>query len=349
MKILTVVVPIYNTELYINRCLRSLTYDENILKDIEIIAVNDGSKDTSIDIAKQYQKEYPESIVIIDKENGGHGSTINAGLKVAKGKYFRVVDSDDWVNIIDFPKYIEKIKNIDVDAIITDYTRELIYNCTTEKFEYSKQIERNKAYTFDNFDQKLLGDDYFFMATTAFRTDALRAAGLVLDEKMFYVDMEYVILPIQKICSFIFLDFDIYRYFIGRNDQSINAASMFRNRTQHEKVLRRLIEFYNTTKFSASQKKYIKKILVLMINTNYFIYSSGSVEKRSHVKEVRTFDTYLKSASPELYSAVAIKFPYIKHYRKTSFLFTKTANSIFKKYVNWKNFRDKASGMEEIE
>ena len=93
MKILSIVVPTYNVEKYLERCIDSLVYDEKVLNDLEILIVNDGSKDNSLQIAKKYEKQYPNTIKVIDKENGGHGSTINAGLKVATGKYFRVIDS----------------------------------------------------------------------------------------------------------------------------------------------------------------------------------------------------------------------------------------------------------------
>ena len=109
-KILTVLIPVYNTEKYIKRCLDSLI-DESIIDNIEILIVSDGSKDNSILIAKDYEKKYPNSIKIIEKENGGHGSTINKGLEIATGKYFRVLDSDDWFNTSDFVKLVNYIKN----------------------------------------------------------------------------------------------------------------------------------------------------------------------------------------------------------------------------------------------
>ena len=107
MKVLTVLIPVYNTEKYIKRCLDSLLVPET-LNDIEVIVVNDGSKDHSVEIVKTYVEKYPQTVVLIDKENGGHGSTINAGLKAAKGKYFRVLDSDDWFNTIEFVKFVKR-------------------------------------------------------------------------------------------------------------------------------------------------------------------------------------------------------------------------------------------------
>ena len=105
MKLLTIVVPIYNTEKYLERCVESIT-PKDVLEDVEILLVNDGSKDNSLQIMKKYAAKYPDTVKVIDKENGGHGSTINAGLKVATGRYFKVLDSDDWFDTANFIKFV---------------------------------------------------------------------------------------------------------------------------------------------------------------------------------------------------------------------------------------------------
>jgi len=143
-KLLTITIPTYNVENYLGRCLDSLTYDESILDDLDIIVVNDGSKDNSLKVAKEYEKKY-SCIRVIDKENGGHGSTINVGIKLAKGKYFRVIDSDDWVNIDEFKEYINTLKKLDQDIILTDFSREFIYNSKQVISKY-KALEYNKEY-----------------------------------------------------------------------------------------------------------------------------------------------------------------------------------------------------------
>ena len=96
-KILSITIPSYNVEKYIDKCVQSMLVD-SILDDIEILIVNDGSKDSTPEIAKGYVEKYPQTVRLIDKENGGHGSTINAGIREATGKYFKVVDGDDWLN-----------------------------------------------------------------------------------------------------------------------------------------------------------------------------------------------------------------------------------------------------------
>ena len=132
MKILTVIVPVYNTEKYIKRCLDSLDNKE-INDKLEVLVVSDGSKDNAINIAKEYSKRLPDTFKIIEKENGGHGSTINKGLELATGKYFRVLDSDDWVDNVNFVEFVKRLEDQDADLVVTDYSKEFIYEGKTKQ------------------------------------------------------------------------------------------------------------------------------------------------------------------------------------------------------------------------
>lgn len=333
MKVLSLVVPTYNVEKYLERCLDSLVFDEKIQKDIEIIIVNDGSKDDSLKIAKEYEKKYPESIIVIDKENGGHGSTINAGLKIAKGKYFRVIDSDDWVNIIDFSKFVKDLKKMDEDIILNNYSRELLYSGESIKFKY-KNLEYNKHYDLDKFDYSLLKEDYFFMATSTFKTEKLRKSKVILDEKTFYVDMEFILLPFLEMDSMIYLNYDIYRYFIGRPDQSINIQSYVRNRKHHEKVLLRLLEFYKNIKGNVKKKEYIFKIISQMLNSHYIIYCKAKLHNKGELKEIRKFNNLLKENYIDFYNEIRKSYRYIKWNQKTNFVFSQSCNNLLSKLAD---------------
>lgn len=332
-KILTIVIPTYNVEKYLERCLDTLVYNEDIQKHLEIIIVNDGSKDNSLKIAKSYEKKY-DCIKVIDKENGGHGSTINAGLKIATGKYFRVIDSDDWVNVIDFKKYVLDLLKCDCDVVLTNFSREYIYNSTSIKYEYPKEIEFNKVYNLNNFDLTKFKDEYFYMATTSYKTEILQKNHIELDEKMFYVDMEYVLFPFPYIKNFILLDYDIYRYFIGRPDQSVNISSFVRNRKNHEFVYKKLIDFYTNLKTSENKKEYIKKILLLMGNTHYVIYLKSGLLKRKDVKEIKLFEKWLKKTNYDLYKALGEKYTFIRWARKTNFIFSISKKSRFSRLAD---------------
>ncbi|MBQ9071771.1 MAG: glycosyltransferase family 2 protein [Bacilli bacterium] len=334
-KLLTIVIPTYNVEKYLERCLISLVYDEKILDKLELLIVNDGSTDNSLSIARSFEQKYPNTIKVIDKENGGHGSTINIGLKEAKGKYFRVIDSDDWVNIDDFSKYFNELSKLDVDVVLTNYSRELIYSGETVLFKYNSEIEYNKIYDLSDFDFSLFKYDYFFMATTTFKTEKLRKANVLLDEKTFYVDMEFIILPLPEIENFIYLDYDIYRYFIGRNDQSVNINSLIKRRKDHEKVLTRLVNYLNCEEISSNKKNFISNILVQMVNTHYIIYCKSQLPNKEALKEIRKFDKYLKEVNPDLYNYSNNLYSYIRWNRRTNFLFSQFGNNIFSRIIDF--------------
>lgn len=119
-KILTVTVPSYNVEKFLENTLDSFV-DERVLDDIEVLIVDDGSKDKTAEIGRKYEEKYPDTFRVISKENGGHGSTINRGIGEAKGKYFKVVDGDDWVDQDGFAELIQRLKTCDADYVFTNY------------------------------------------------------------------------------------------------------------------------------------------------------------------------------------------------------------------------------------
>ena len=335
MKVLTIAIPVYNTEKYISRCLDSLLIDE-ILGDIEIITINDGSKDGSINVLKSYKDKYPQTIKIIDKENGGHGSGVNVGLENASGKYFRVIDSDDWVNSTEFIQFINNLKNDDADLVITNYSKEYVYNGNSELLTY-KGLEDGKKYDIDKIDLSILNGEYFVMATSTYKTELLREVKLKLFEKTFYVDMQFNCIPILKLKTFKFYNLDIYRYFIGRPDQSMNLDNFVKNKSNHEKVMKNLIEFYCSVKgeLSKNKKEYISLILYYMLITHYYIYcvytKKGSKETRD---EIRNFDSFLKEKDIDLYKRVN-KISQIKYNRKINFKFVKYNPNRFSKFITF--------------
>lgn len=339
MKVLSVVIPTYNVEKYLRRCLDSLVYDESVLEDIELLVVNDGSKDNSLAIAKEYEKKYPKTIKVIDKENGGHGSTINAGLKVAKGEYFRVIDSDDWVNIDEFADYVRVLKKCKADIVLTNYNKEKLYSGEIQTFDY-KNLEYNKEYNLNKFDYSILEDAYFYMATSTIKTEKLRKAKLHLDEKTFYVDMEYILLPFLEMDSMIYLDFNIYRYFIGRVEQSINIQSFVKNRSHHEKVVRRILEFYKTIDEKEPKREYIRKVVLQLLNTHYIIYCKAKLNDKKDIEEIRRFNAFLKNEYPDLFDDLIKTQRYIKWNQKTEFKFAQFGNNLLSKICEKMDNRD---------
>ena len=304
MKVLTVVIPAYNTELYIERCLDSLLYHSNIAEELELIVVNDGSSDKTAEIAAGYQKKYPGIVKVINKENGGHGSTVNAGVAEATGKYLRVIDSDDWVNIVDFPSYIEKLKDEKADIVVTNYIQDILYDETIHEFRFIKKNEISEITDLSTIASLVKKKNFFFefsMHSMAVKTENLKKVwGDGLLEKTFYVDQQYVAKALSSAKNYIRYNLDIYRYFIGRPEQSVSAGGFFDHRRDHERVLKWLLKTTKETKDETLSKVFTEQTY-LMLKTHYDgIYLSVSKLSASEKKELLDFDEYLAANYPEL-------------------------------------------------
>ena len=297
MKVLSVIVPTYNTESYLGRCLDSLLYDESIIEYLDIIVVDDGSSDGSAKLGNRYSALYPKSVSVIEKENGGHGSAINCGFASAKGKYIKVLDSDDWFGIDDFSEMVLRLKDEDADIVVTNYKREVVYSETEIVFDFSKNEQMKKTKIQDAVFE-VEEPEFFFkfsMPSMAVKKDVLKKVwGEGLLEHTFYVDQQFVAKVLIGAESFVVYDLDIYRHFIGRPGQSIAAEGFYNHRHDHERVLRNLLEAYSGVE-DAAKRRILKKQLELMLDTHYSIY------KQKSKKELILFDEFIKNSFDEFY------------------------------------------------
>ncbi|WP_455672361.1 glycosyltransferase family 2 protein [Phocaeicola sp.] len=249
-KLLTLVVPVYNMEKYISRCLETVT-DKSIPDTLEVIVVNDGSKDNSLEIIQTFRDLRPEIIQIVDKENGHYGSCVNAGLKLATGKYFRMLDADDWVNTAALASLLENLKTCDADLVITLRTEYKVGKdgqANIETFPFNT-IEYGKAYDIQSFDITAHAKRREFnMHSMTYKTEILRQIGLKHIEGICYTDLQYCFLPIDRIKDFIVYDLYLYNYFIGRDEQSTSVTSLARNLPHINKVLRCMFDYLRTCK-----------------------------------------------------------------------------------------------------
>lgn len=332
--ILSIIIPSYNVAKYLASTVSSLVNQENADK-LEILIINDGSKDNTKEVAQSLINKFTSAkkpiIKLVDKENGGHGSTINVGLKKATGKYVRIIDGDDWVNSEDLKKLIDKLAEEDSDIVVTNYCEDhAVDNVLIFKRLYDFMIP-GKKYEFDD-----LCDIYYgfrewgpILATANFKTEMLKQFDFKLTEKSFYVDMEFNAYSIIPAKSIVYYDLDIYRYFLGRVDQSISQASFVRNRFQHENVLLNIISIVNSFDISEEKKDYINRLLIIpMIKSHYIIVSDYS---RSG-KEFRKFDRILKKY-PRYYYDSNITTKFVVFNRKTKGLFV-NISPLLKKIYN---------------
>lgn len=305
-KTLTISIAAYNAEKYIERCLKSFV-NSSVLEDLEIIVVDDGSTDSTAYIARKYCNLYPKSIYLVNKSNGGHGSTINQGILEAKGKFFKTVDADDWVDIDGINQLVDALKRINADLVINPY---MIVN---EKEEVTNEIN-----IVDNNGNVIYGKEYsvneigkyitIAMHAVTFRTDVLKSLELKISEKCFYVDTEYTVFPLIHVNTVCVLEFPVYMYLLGTQEQSMNMKNMIKRRDQHLKVLIRVMEFYMQRKDEMGDgvKAMIIDRLIDITRMHYVILFSLD-DLAVGKNEVIQFDEMLKSLSEEMYDKVLSK------------------------------------------
>ena len=263
MKLISFIIPCFNSESYMEHAINSILVAKD---DIELIIVNDGSKDGTLKIARKYEKNYPKVVKVIDKENGGHGSGVNAGLASATGKYFKVVDSDDWVDEKSLKEVIKTLKKIDVDMLIVNYVYEKENN--PKEMGYCNIIPENKIFTWEEVG-KFKISQYLLMHSAIYKTSILKEVKLELPEHTFYVDNIFVYYPLPSIKTMYYLNVPFYRYFIGRSDQSVNESVMVSRVDQQIKVTKMMIDFFDPLKIEPkSLQAYLIHYLDIMMTVS---------------------------------------------------------------------------------
>ena len=242
MKYISFAIPCYNSEAYMEKAIQSILPGG---EDVEIIVVNDGSSDGTSEVAKKYEEKYPGIVKAVDKENGGHGDAVNTGLAHATGVYFKVVDSDDWVDEEALLKILSAVKGFvdadsKVDMLISNYVYEKVGMTHKKVIHYRNVLPQNQVFRWDDIGSFHL-DQYILMHSVIYRTEMLRLCQLKLPKHTFYVDNIYVYYPLPHVRTLYYMDVDFYRYFIGREDQSVNEKVMISRIDQQIYVTKSMI------------------------------------------------------------------------------------------------------------
>ncbi len=226
-KLLTIIVPTYNMEQYLNECLDSLLIESN-LDLLEVIVVNDGSKDRSSEIAHTYETRFPETFRVIDKENGNYGSCINRALKECKGKYIKVLDADDYYDTKEFEKFVDHLKNVNADMVFTPYTRMTFENELIKKITIPDYL-CNNVYYVNDFDINHELQNIKYMHALCVKTSVLTDNGYYQTEGISYTDLELVFYSLLYANTMTFVDFNIYQWRLGREGQTMTEANRIKN------------------------------------------------------------------------------------------------------------------------
>ena len=273
MKYLSFIIPCYNSSAYMKKCINSIL---PLGEDVEILIVDDGStKDNTLEIAKKFEKDYPNICKAIHKENGGHGDALNVGIKNARGLFTKIVDSDDWIDtdaglkLLDTIKYQESKKS-HVDLFITNYIYDKVGVKHKKIMEYRIALPKNRVITWDKI-RFFPPGSYMLMHSLCYRTEILKKSNLNLPKHTFYVDNIYAYKPLINVDKIYYLDIVLYHYFIGRDDQSVNETIMISRLEQQYKVTRIMLYEVDLTSI-----KY-KKLYNYMINYMSIIMTVTSV------------------------------------------------------------------------
>ena len=306
MKILSVAIPCYNSEAYMEKCIKSILA---VGEDVEILIVDDGSaKDRTPEIADMYAARYPGIIKAIHQENGGHGEAVNTGLRNASGLYYKVVDSDDWVNTKGLVKIIRKMKELEAQGGVDMLLANFVYDKAGAKHKklmrFANVFPVDEVFGWDAM-RHMRQTQYILMHNIFYRTQMLRDCGMELPKHTFYVDNIFAFQPFPYVKRMYYMDVNLYHYFIGREDQSVNEKVMIGRIDQQIRVNKIMIDVMAAEDFSDKSprlKKYMTIYLTkIMTVTSIMLILSGTQEALEKKADVWN---YLKEKDVKLYRAI---------------------------------------------
>jgi glycosyltransferase involved in cell wall biosynthesis len=302
-KLISFTVPCYNSQDYMKKCIDSILSGG---EDVEIIIVNDGSTDDTLNIANEYAAKYPTIVKVIDKENGGHGSGLNVGIANATGLYFKVVDSDDWLDGDAYMVVLAKIKehiaaNTLPDLYITNFVTEHVVDNTQFVNDFNKKFKPNEITTWDKV-KRFHTSEFLWMHALLYKREILVKSGIKLPEHTFYVDNIYDYIPLYHTRTLCYLNVDWYRYLVGRADQSVTITNLVKRYKQYILVYHCMADAYTydqLKKLPRGLKRYLKHVLkAIIMNVMLTTCAEDSPERRAAYKE---FWKHIKQRDIKLY------------------------------------------------
>lgn len=301
-------------ERYLNYCLDSLIIEKH-LDNLEVLVINDGSKDNSLNIAKEYESEYPQVFRIINKENGNYGSCVNRGLKEAKGKYVKILDADDSFHSVNFEAFISYLLVIDADLILSDFA--IVNECREVQsihhynFECYKELSMNEICITPSFMDMQ-------MHAVTYRRQILIDLEYRQTEGISYTDQEWIFIPMLRVNKVYAFDKCVYNYLVGREGQTMSPDVRMKSMSHLMKCMYGMIDVYNIYfhEMNESKLKYFHARLIPQLKEIYIL--SFSCFSKSVKEQLIRFDSEIKKRNIKIYSLVEqtnVKFNYISFWR----------------------------------
>ncbi len=301
MKLLSIAIPSYNSQDYLSRAVESLLPGG---EEVEILIVDDGSTDRTAEMADDYERRYPGIVRAIHQENGGHGDAVMTGLRCASGLYFKVVDSDDWVDADAYAKLLIALREHvsepqQVDLVISNYVYDKVGAAHKRVIRYDNVLPQGRVLTWEDVGHFRVGQ-YILMHSAIYRTSFLRESGLSLPQHTFYVDNLYVYVPMASVERMLYLNLDLYHYFIGREDQSVHESVMKKRIDQQLRVNRLMVESVDLPAVQPPKKRnYMRNYLEIITTiSSVFLLMIGTPE--SLARKDALF-AWLREDYPQIY------------------------------------------------
>lgn len=305
-KILTISIAAYNVADYIRDTLDSII-SKGCIDALQILVVDDGGKDDTLKIVKEYEEKYPDSVFGVHKQNGGYGSVINTSIRLAKGKYFKQLDGDDWFATENLDEFVELLRSIDADYVVTPMRMFNEVDGSQVVRDYFETTPEGQ-YDFDEMDFQEISP----MHCSTFRTELLQKNEITITEHCFYTDVELVNRPVPYMQTLYIWHKPIYIYRIGREGQSVSKTGVRKHYKEHEKVFWNLIGIYNSLPADkASKRQFLRRRLVkeTAAQMKYFCYLDRGKGPRS---ELESFGEKLQAECPEILTAAMAYSRFVK-------------------------------------
>lgn len=320
-KILSIIVPTYNMEKYLERCLESLVKEPEVLEKLDVLVINDGSKDMSSAIAHRYSSNYPGSFTVVDKENGNYGSCVNAGLAVAKGQYVKILDADDYFESKNLNSFISFLETAEADLILSSY-KEMWGEIDGSIIQF-QNLPCKEVIGLDELKDSDICN--IFIHSVTYKTAGLREMDYRQITGISYTDLQWVTEPISNVSTVQYFPDVVYNYVIGREGQTVNASVHCKSMWMENKVVLHLADCYEKKKSTISdgQRLFMYHKIKTLVSSIYNFYLNDYKDSLKE-SELVDFDITLNSISSELYNSLATEkiitkyftFHYIENWRK---------------------------------
>lgn len=293
-KTITFGVPCYNSAEYMDRCIDSIVEGSGCAEDVHVVIVDDGStKDDTLQKAKSWHERYPAIVDVVHQENGGHGSAVMTAIEYARGAYFKVVDSDDWVDVEALGILLETLRSfvayeVQVDLVVTNYVFEHAEDGKRKVIDYGFALPKGKVIGWSQIGHFNMAQ-YMMMHALCYRTEVLRTCGLDLPPHTFYVDNIYAYTPLPHCKRLYYLDVDLYRYFIGREDQSVNLEVQISRVDQQlavTRIMMRAYHLYDDVPIKALRRYMIGHLTLMMSVCSVISKMSSAPDARKNLDDI---------------------------------------------------------------